>query len=64
MQLADLRIEQPREFAVIEMTGGHEPEALRFLLIRNVRYLEEVPDHSPDQFDKGRGRRFLPEQMR
>src|SRR6185312_1814172 len=51
-------------FAVVQMAGGHEPETLRFLLVRTLRYLQEVADHARDEFDQGRGRWLLPEQVR
>src|SRR5450756_3095509 len=62
-QISDLCIEQPRELSIIEMTGGHQPNALRFLLVRHVRYLQEVLDHTADQFDERPGRWLLPEQV-
>ena len=36
-QVADLVVEQPREFAVVEVAGRHQPQPLRFLLIRTRR---------------------------
>ncbi len=63
-QISDLRVQQPGEFAVVEMAGGHQPQALRLLLVRHIRYPHEMPDHAPDQFDQRGGRWLLPEQMR
>ena len=64
ISVADLVVQQPREFAVVEMAGGHQPQPLRFFLVRAVAILQEVPDHALDQFDQRRGRRLLAEQMR
>ncbi len=45
------------------MAGRHQPQPLRFLLIRAVRYLNEMSHHAFDQGDERCGRRLLAEQM-
>src|ERR1700722_211153 len=48
-QFGNLAIEQPGEFAIVEMARDHQPKPLRFLLV--VPDLQEMPDHAPDQFE-------------
>ena len=63
-QVADLGIKQAREFAVVEMARGHQPQPLRFLFIRAIGDSEKVTDHAFDQFDQRRRRRFLAQEVR
>ena len=63
-QATDLVVEQTRELAVVEMTRRHQPQPLRFLLIRPVGHLHEMANHALDQFDQRGRRRLLPKQVR
>jgi hypothetical protein len=41
-----LSYSSPRELPVIEVARRHQPQPLRFLLIRPVRYLDEMSHHA------------------
>ena len=51
-QATDLVVEQARELAIVEMARRHQPQPLRFLLIRTVGYFHEMANHALDQFDQ------------